>query len=297
MSTDETKELEIENVLRIERLPGGLSRAVVSTPEAQADVHLQGAHVTHWTPQGQHPVLFVSPISRFVPGKAIRGGVPIVWPWFGPRRAGRPGPDHGFARITDWDLESSRLHDGKVEIGLALTPNDVSRNLGYEDFRVTFRLTIGATLRMELETHNDSREELRYEEALHSYFAIADINRVSIAGLQGTTYIDQTDKFQRKQQGDEPIRIAKETDQIHLNTLGTCVLHDEVWDRRIVVEKSGSDSTVVWNPWIEKTKTLSDMRAEDWRKMLCVESANVRDNAITLAPGASHKLTVSIYVE
>jgi glucose-6-phosphate 1-epimerase len=75
------------------------------------------------------------------------------------------------------------------------------------------------------------------------------------------------------------------------------VLHDEVWDRRIVVEKSGSDSTVVWNPWIEKTKPLSDMRAEDWRKMLCVESANVRDNAITLAPGASHKLTVSIYVE
>jgi len=289
---------DIPNALKVEDAPGGLTRAVISTPAAEADIYLQGAHVTHWTPRGQRPVLFVSPKSLFAPGKAIRGGVPIIFPWFGGRSDGKPGPAHGFARSMEWALEATKLHsDGRVEVTLALAPNDATRAFGYAAFHLRFRVTVGATLEMELETRNDAKEPLIYEEALHTYFAIADIDKTSVSGLEGTTYIDKTDGFKRKQLGNQPVRVAKETDQVHLSTQATCVVHDTVWNRRIVVEKTGSDSTVVWNPWIDKTKGMSDMAPGDWKEMICVETANAADNSVHLAPGSSHTLRAAIRVE
>jgi glucose-6-phosphate 1-epimerase len=291
-------QFDIPDALRFEHGQGGLIRAVISTPAAEADVYLQGAHVTHWTPRGQRPVLFVSPKSLFAPGKAIRGGVPVIFPWFGARGDGKPGPAHGFARNTQWVIGGTRLrNDGRVEITLALAPNDVSRGFGYSAFHLGFRVTVGSELEMELETRNDAKELLTFEEALHTYLAVADIRQVSVSGLEGTAYIDKTDGFKRKKLGNEPLRITKETDQVHLSTKSTCVVHDPVWNRRIIVEKSGSDSTVVWNPWIDKTKGMSDMAPDDWKEMICIETANVADNAVHLSPGASHKLTASIRVE
>lgn len=158
-------------------------------------------------------------------------------------------------------------------------------------------MTVGSQLKLEFETRNDAQQPLVYEEALHTYFAVADIHQASISGLQGTTYIDKTDGFTRKVLGSEPIRIAKETDQVHLNTKATSVIHDPVWNRRIIIEKSGSDSTVVWNPWIEKTRTLSDMAPDDWKQMICIETVNAADNAVHLSAGASHTLTTSIRLE
>jgi glucose-6-phosphate 1-epimerase len=289
---------DIPTALRLEDVTGGLARAVISTPAAEGDIYLQGAHVTHWTPHGQRPVLFVSPKSLFAPGKPIRGGVPIIFPWFGPRGDGKPGPAHGFARNTEWAMEETKLrNDGKVEITLALAPNDAARGFGYAAFHLRLRVIIGFELEMQLETRNDAKEPLVYEEALHSYFAIGDIHQASVSGLEGTIYIDKTDGFKRKRLGNEPVRIAKEIDQVHLSSKATCVLHDPVWNRRIIVEKSGSDSTVVWNPWIEKTKGMSDMAPDDWKEMICIETANAADNAIHLPPGASHMLTASIHVE
>lgn len=291
-------QFDIPDALSFEDGQGGLLRAVISTPAAEADVYLQGAHVTHWTPRGQRPVLFVSPKSLFAPGKAIRGGVPVIFPWFGARGDGRPGPAHGFARNSEWVIEGTKLrNDGRVEITLALAPNDVTRGFGYSAFHLRFRVTVGSELEMELETCNDAKEPLTFEEALHTYLAVADIRQASVSGLEGTAYIDKTDGFKRKKLGNEPLRITKETDQVHLSTKSTCVVHDPVWNRRIIVEKNGSDSTVVWNPWTDKTKGMSDMAPDDWKGMICVETANAADNAIHLPPGASHKLTALIRVE
>jgi glucose-6-phosphate 1-epimerase len=198
----------------------------------------------------------------------------------------------------EWAVEGTAMkNDGKVEITLALEPNDASRALLYSSFHVRYRVAFGSELEMEIETRNNGNEPLPYEEALHTYFAIADIHQASVSGLEGTVYIDKTDGFKRKKVGSEPLRIAKETDQVHLNTQAACVVHDPVWNRRIIVHKSGSDSTVVWNPWIEKTKGMSDMAADDWKAMLCIETANAADNAIHLAPGASRKMAASIRPE
>jgi glucose-6-phosphate 1-epimerase len=293
-----TPQVVIPDALRLETAPGGLVRAILSTPAAEAEIYLQGAHLVRWTPRGQLPVLFVSPRSLFARGKAIRGGVPVIFPWFGARADGKPGPTHGFARTSDWSMEEARLReDGRLEIALGLCPNDTARGLGYDMFHVRLRVTIGSELKLELETHNDGRQPLVYEEALHSYFRIGDIDHASVSGLEGTTYIDKTEGFKRKIQGDQPIRISRETDQVHLNTQATCFIDDPVWNRRIIIEKRGSDSTVVWNPWIEKTKSMSDMAPDDWKEMVCVETGNVAGNAIHLPPGASHKLAASIRVE
>jgi glucose-6-phosphate 1-epimerase len=290
-------QFDIPNALRFEDAASGL-RAVISTPMAEADIYLQGAHVTHWAPRGQRPVLFVSPKSVFAPGKAIRGGVPVIFPWFGPRSDGKPGPAHGFARTTEWAIEGTKLRgDGKVEITFVLGPNEISRGLGYASFHLRYRVTVGSQLEMELETRNDAEEALTYEEALHTYFAVGDVNQASVSGLEGTTYIDKTDGFKRKKLGNEPLRVAKETDEVHLSTHATCVVRDPVWQRHIIVEKSGSDSTVIWNPWIEKTKGMSDMAPDDWMGMICVETANAADNAVHLLPGAARTMTALIRVE
>ncbi len=298
----------IPNRLGFEQGPAGLVRAVISTPAAEAELNLQGAHITRWTPRGQRPVLFLSPKSLFAPGKAIRGGVPVIFPWFGDRKGGLPGPAHGFARTTTWDVEGTELLDGgNVEItlgltSLALASGAVTRSFFDSAFQLRYRVTVGPELKLELTARNEGNEAFTFEEALHSYFAVGDVHEASVSGLEGTTFLDKTDLdetggFKRKQLGSEPFRIAKETDYVFVNTKATCVIHDPVWNRRIVVAKSGSDSTVVWNPWIGKTMGMHDMDADGWKGMLCIETANAADNAVRLSPGESHTLAAVIRVE
>lgn len=276
------------DAVRLEDGPGGLRRAIVSTPLAEATIYLHGAHVTEWTPRGQHPVIFTSSRSLFEAGKPIRGGVPIVFPWFGPRSNGQPGPLHGYARIREWTLEGAEQRpDGAVEVRLGLA---------VESSRLTYRAVVGGSLELELTVRNESGAEFRFEEALHTYFAVADIRQVSIAGLEGTTCVDKTDGFSRKV-SESVIRFGKETDQVHLNTAAACEIHDTAWQRVIVVEKSGSNTTVVWNPWIEKTRTLADMAPDDWHGMVCVETANAMENAIALPAGGVHTMRASIRVK
>jgi glucose-6-phosphate 1-epimerase len=289
--------MDIPDPIRFEPGPGGLLRAVIPTPVADAELYLQGAHLARWMPRGQRPVLFVSPKSLFETGKAIRGGAPIIFPWFGSRSDGRPGPAHGFARTSEWAVEGAREGEGgRVEVTLVLNSSAATRELFDGDFRLRFRVTVGTELEMELETFNGSKVPFKFEEALHTYLAVGDVRQVSVVGLENTTYIDKTDRFKRKKLDSEPIRIGKETDQVHLSTQAACTVWDPVWNRRIIIEKSGSNSTVIWNPWIEKSKGMSDMAPDGWSQMVCVETANAADNAILLAPGASHKLAATIRV-
>jgi D-hexose-6-phosphate mutarotase len=276
-----------------------LPRLELSTRAADAQVFFHGAHLAQWTPAGARaPLLWLSPRSYFRDDKAIRGGVPICFPWFGAHRSDPAAPAHGFARMIDWTLVGAHeASDGTVRLTLV---RDVVRDdspLWPYHCRVTYRLSVGATLVMALEVENRGDRPFAFEEALHSYFSVSDIERVSIAGLEQTEYLDKVEDFARKRQPDGPIRFAGETDRVYLETTATCRIVDPAWSRTILVAKSGSRTTVVWNPWAERAKTFADFAGDDWRRMVCVETANAREAAIRLEPGASHTMQAEVSLE
>jgi glucose-6-phosphate 1-epimerase len=284
--------------VRFEAGPGGLVRALVTAREAEAHLSLQGAHVTHYQPRGQAPVLFLSTRSAFAPGKAIRGGVPVVFPWFGARAGDPSAPAHGFARAAAWQMESvDEAADGTVAVTLSLTASEATRAVWPPAFVARYRVAAGATLDLRLEIENASAGPFAFEEALHTYLGVADVRTASISGLAGTTYIDKVDRMARKAEGTAPIRLTAETDRIYLGTRATCVVDDPKGGRRLVVEKAGSDATVVWNPWAEKARALSDLGGDQWPAFVCIETANAADHAVTLAPGARHAMRAVIRAE
>jgi glucose-6-phosphate 1-epimerase len=271
----------------------GLVRANVNMPTAKATVYLQGAHITAWQPAGQRPVLFLSRKSEFVAGKPIRGGVPIAFPWFANRHDGKTGPSHGFARIQDWTLAFAALAGEELHLTFTLTPTQLSRDLGFDHFRAAFQLTIGRSLTMQLTVANDAETPLVFEEALHTYFAVADVHEVTVSGLEPTAFIDKTDNMTEKAAAHAPLTFASATDRVYSNTAATCVIHDNLGKRNITIAKTNSDTTVVFNPW----KEMADLGPDEWHEMLCVETLNAAANAVTLAPGRTHTMQADITVE
>jgi glucose-6-phosphate 1-epimerase len=284
--------------IRMEKGQGGLQRLVIQTAQADAEIYLHGAHVTQFQPKGQKPVLFMSAKSMFERGKPIRGGIPICFPWFGARQNGQPGSPHGFARLIEWELVTAeQANDGIVEIHLRLVSSDATRALWSEEFVADYRVRIGTTLGLELQVRNTGSQPLRIEEALHTYLAVSDARQVSIQGLAGTSYFTAVGTPRTETEGAAPIRITAETDRVYLNTQSTCVVDDPGWQRKLVVKKTGSNATVVWNPWIAKAKAMPDFGDDEWPFMLCIETCNVRENAVTIMPGQSHTMGAVIHAE
>lgn len=273
----------------------GLTRLRVASALATAEITLDGAHVTHFQPAGAAPLLFLSRCSHFAPGKPIRGGVPICFPWFGPRTGHPESPAHGFARTRRWTAESLiAAESGSVTAVFRLSSDDDTRVHWPHDFIARLRVEVSQQLTMTLEVENTGGAPLQFEEALHTYFAVSDVREVAITGLEGAAYLDKTDGLQRKKLGSEPLRIVSETDRVFPATTATCTIDDPALQRRIVVEKSGSHTTVVWNPWVAKAAAMPDFGDGEWPQMLCIETANTGDDAITLAPGAVHAMTATI---
>ena len=294
---------EMDGVLRFTEGEGGLLCADVTTPACSATVYLHGAHLTHWQPAGQQPVLFLSEKSVFSEGKAIRGGVPVIFPWFGARQwaaDGSPrtdGPQHGFARTAMWDVAFAALVGEDLHLTLTLGPGDASRALGYDGFQAAYELVLGRTLTMKLSVANAGEQPLRIEEALHTYLSVGSAEQVGIGGLAGTEYLDKTDGFKRKRQAESVLTLHGETDRPYLNTQATVTVDDPVLRRRITVAKSGSKTTVVWNPWSALAAKLPDFGDEEWPRMVCVETANVAENAVTLQPREAHGMEARVSVE
>jgi glucose-6-phosphate 1-epimerase len=269
---------------------GGQAKIVVTTKVSAAEIYLHGAHVTHFQKNGGPPLLFVSRNSRFVPGQPIRGGVPICFPWFG-NRSGEPS--HGFARIAEWRLvKTAATPDGTVTLNFAL-PQLPGRD-AWNNLRTEFIVTVADTLTMELITANDAcGGAVEIENCLHTYFHVGDINAVSLTGLQGAPFDDFAAGANgtRAVENDPVLRITKETNRVYPDCAGTVEIQDEYLRRAIRVEKSGSISTVVWNPWTTQ-KLPDDFDPAEHRQMVCVESGNVKQNRLSLAPGKASALKV-----
>lgn len=267
---------------------GGLPKILLRTKWSVAEIYLHGAHLTKFQKNGEPPLLWMSDKSNFAVDKPIRGGVPICFPWFGPREN---RPAHGFARLTAWHLaKTARFADGRIGAHFHL-PKDVAGRNGFPG-NVELVVILNETLTMELTVANPTTEPVSFENCLHTYFTIGDINKISITGLNGANYLDKVDGGLEKRGMSEAIHIASEVDRVFPNSTGAVEIHDSNLRRVIRVEKSGSFSTVVWNPWIAKSRAMPDFGDEEFKQMICVESGNVGQNKIILPPGGSATLKV-----
>ena len=292
-----TAEFGIAGILDFIETKHGLVKAVTSLDGMIAELYLQGAQVTAWQPPDERPVLFTSPNSAFAPARAIRGGIPIVLPWFGPNRHTPTAPQHGFARTATWHLDGvETAGSGSLTLTLSLADGDVGSPFWPEPFRAIYTVTFAQTLSLCLAVQNRAKHPIVFEEALHSYFAISDIAEVGISGLAGTSYIDQTDAARRKLQTTDLVTITAETDRVYLDTPRQCLIEDRGWRRRIGIEKDGAASSVVWNPWAEKAAAMVDLGDPAWRVMVCVESGNIADNELRLAADAEHQMSTAISI-
>lgn len=284
---------DIPGIAAFEEGPGGLAVLSITAPAAEARIFLHGAQLSHWRPVGAEPVIFMSAESLFQEGKAIRGGVPVCFPWFGPKEG---LPAHGFVRNKNWQCESlAKVEEGAVRVRFVTRSDAATRALWPFDFVARLTYTIGLTLTMDFDVENTSSQPFTYSEALHTYFSVGNVRKVTITGLEGTQYRDFPDRTKLVAQ-DDPIQFTGETDRVYVNTRHTCVLHDPAKARRLVVEKEGSDTTTVWNPWIDKSAALSDFGDQEWPGMACIETVNAFENSITLAPGAKHRMTARVLV-
>lgn len=279
-----------------------MPRARITSPVCQAELFLQGAHLTQWHPGDHCPGLFLSECSAFEPGKPIRGGIPVVFPWFGspatsPVRPSAGAPSHGFARIWPWTLRFAALAGDNVHLSLTLDQSDGTRALGFSGFELAYEAIIGADLTVRLTVANTRDVPFFFEEALHAYLAVSDSNQVSVSGLEDTEFLDKTDNFARKRQTDPVLRFDGEVDRPYLNTEAPLKLHDGVLGRDLILTKSGSKTTVTWNPGPKLAAKLPDLKPDGWRRFVCLETANAAENAVTLQPHQAHTMEMRLIVD
>jgi glucose-6-phosphate 1-epimerase len=284
------KQNEIPGRVAIVNGNGGLPKIVVTARSSTAEIYLHGAHVTHFQKNGEPPLLFLSARSYYTDGKAIRGGVPVCFPWFGPRDG---EPAHGFVRFLAWELAgTAAAPDGAVTIRLRLPKAGMKSE--WAALRAEFVLTVAETLTMELLATNESADTtLTIENCLHTYFQVGDISQIFLAGLRGAPFDDFAAGAGgvRKVENDPVLRITKETNRVYPDNVATVEIHDAQLRRTIRVEKSNSNSTVVWNPWTTQ-KLPDDFDPAEHKNMVCVESGNLKQNKISLAPGQTASLRV-----
>jgi D-hexose-6-phosphate mutarotase len=223
--------------------------------------------------------------------------VPICFPWFAARAGDPAAPAHGFARTAPWTLEAVARDGEAVGLTLSLEADGDGRRWWPPDFALRYRVRVGAALDLALEVENRSAASFTFEAALHTYLAVSDVAAVSVTGLAGARYVDKTDSLATKREGAAPLRLTGETDRVYGGATGPCVVDDPPAGRRLVVEKAGSATTVVWNPGAGKGAAIADLGPGEWRRMLCVETANAHGDAVTLAPGARHLMRAAIAAE
>jgi glucose-6-phosphate 1-epimerase len=270
----------------------GLEVVELETPASTCSVALHGAQVLSFTPRGERDWLWVSDRARWNVGSALRGGVPICFPWFGPHPAERGFPAHGFARTRVWRLVGvDEMAGARLRAVFELRADERSAPLFPYAFTARHTVIAGDDLQLSFEVANDGEVPFAFEVALHSYFAVSDVGAISVLGLGGSSYVDKVADGERRRQADGPLRIVGEVDRVY-GSGGPVTLVDPGSRRSLRVEASGAASTVVWNPGPEKTRALSDMDPNAFQRFVCLESGDVGDGRVTLPPGGRHALAV-----
>lgn len=265
----------------------------VANSACTGEVYDQGAQVTRWAPIGNEPVLYVSTALALAPGRSIRAGVPVCWPWFGPGRGGGMEPMHGFVRTADWDLVDRTDGEDATTLTHRITSDRASSPHWPYPYAAELTARLARTLEISLTTTNTGDAPFDVEEALHAYLVVGDVEQVTIEGLDGKSFFDKVTGTERVQQG--TLGFTGETDAV-FRTSDPVTLHDPALGRHLVVSTAGSSNVVVWNPWRDKAAEVPDIGDDDWRHFVCIEGANAFENAVRLGPGESHTMTYRLEV-
>jgi len=275
---------------------GGLPLVRIENRFAAAEVYLYGAQVTSFVPAGGQPLIWTSPASPFEDGKAIRGGIPVCFPWFGPHRTIKEYPVHGFARFRSWELFSTAaLSDGRHQVALRLCSDDRTRSFWAYDFCARLTVSVGTALEVEFSVENTGTQPFSYEDCLHTYFAVGDVRAAVLTGYDGVGYIDRTRQDSRGVQSGDA-QLKGETVHVHTQAPGEAVIRDPVGGRRILATQKGCRETVAWNPG-EAAAAKNPEMAGLWQSFFCLEAANCLDDRITLLPGTAHTSAVRYRAE
>ena len=289
-----------DNKLFFEKQNGGFPNLVIRTHLAEAVVSLYGGQILSYkSNKNAQDLLFLSPDAFYQKGKAIRGGIPICAPWFGtdPTQSGRPS--HGFARLNDWSVIATSIsREGEAQVVLCCASNPESYELWPNTLRWELRITVGKTLRLALTTHNTGARDFTLSQAFHTYFAVGEAAQTYILGFDRLNYFDNAQAGQgalKQQSG--TIGIHEEVDRVYTASPPEISLLDAVWKRRIRITASGSNSTVVWNPWETIAANMADLPNQAYRHFVCIEISNAGLDTITLAAGEAHTLAVEYSCE
>lgn len=291
------KDFAIDNAAIFDEKSNGQIVVKINNAHAKAEIMLQGAHLIHWQPVNEKPVIWLSEDASIVKSKSIRGGIPVCWPWFGAHGANDSFPAHGYARTELWQpIKIEKLSDDRTRIAFKLLESVETEKFWPYNTDLEIQFIIGKTLEIILTTKNPGDETIALTEALHTYFNVGDINKLHISGLDKSSYLDKPDNFAIKKQHGK-ININEEVDRVYIDTTADVFIDDPVFNRRIVIAKKGSSSTIVWNPWADVANKMGDLGEKGYLNMVCIESANAAVNILKIEPGQTHCLKVIYSVD
>ncbi|WP_261643611.1 D-hexose-6-phosphate mutarotase [Erwinia mallotivora] len=245
---------------------GELPVLIIVHPAVRAAVTLQGAHLIAWQPAAEKPVIWLSEKTAWTQGKAIRGGVPVCWPWFGP--AGEPA--HGFARTLPWTLSAHDENDKSVMLTLMLKSDRQTLELWPHEFTLLLRFRFTDSCEIELEAHGDYEATA----ALHSYFCVGDIADVEVSGL-GPDFIDKVNSGNAGYSVDGKQTYPHRIDRIYTQPEDCSLIGDKTGNRMLEVYHHHQSDVVTWNPGPELSQSMADMADDGYKTMVCVETAHV----------------------
>ena len=280
--------MKLSPSVSIEQTDTGLEYINVASEFCSAKIFLQGAQLTEFTPAGKKPLIWVSSEEDYQEGKSVRGGMPICWPWFGVN-SNPDWPIHGVARTSLWRADEVTEQDEQIKVSLTLPMAQVDESYWPHKSKLKVEFVLTTKLEVRLTTTNLSNQTITFTQALHTYFPTPAIAETQVDGLQGSKYIEFGEgPFDQN----ELVGFARETDMVYTQAADTQRIITP--DGIIEVGRENSSSCVLWNPWIEKSKRLSNFADDEYHTMLCLEAANVMDDSAVVAPGESHTLTTTI---
>ncbi len=285
------RDFAIQDQLSIIEGEGGFPFIKIDNGTATALISIYAGQVLAYRPLSEcEDLLFLSGKAYYKEGKAIKGGIPVCWPWFGPdpEEKGRPG--HGFVRNRPWALSGTEATpEGETKVVLELTDNEETREIWPNAFQLLLEISVGTNLTVKLITRNTGDRSYSITQALHTYFKVGDIDRVKVLGLENLQYLDKADKGLEKTQQDE-VRISEEVDRIYTGVQGNLTIDDTDLGRQILISSIGSRTAVVWNPWAKIAADMADLGDDDYKQLICVETANTADEIVEIPSGGESRL-------